>query len=88
MTRRETYFCVKIFCFLFLGIGAVPSTGVNFSSIDLEKDTLEMPKSSRSSIRDYEPWAERKKQVMMPIFDDCVIPKDNIELAQRYVKTY
>ncbi|XP_071147665.1 uncharacterized protein [Mytilus edulis] len=65
------------------GIGAVPSTRVNFSSIDLEKDTLEMPKSSRSSIRDYEPWAERKKQVMMPIFDDCVIPKDNIELAQR-----
>jgi hypothetical protein len=39
----------------------------------------------RSSVRDYEPWADRKKQLMMPVFDDCIIYNDNLELAQRYV---
>jgi hypothetical protein len=71
-------FCIPV-------ISTLPSSQRNFSQIDLEKDTLEMPRSSRSSVRDYEPWADRKKQLMMPVFDDCIIYNDNLELAQRYV---
>lgn len=68
---------------IFVGVHSLPSNQLNFSNIDLEKDTLEMPASGRTSVRDYEPWSQRKKQVMMPVFDDCVILNDSVELAQR-----
>lgn len=64
-------------------VQANPSSHLNFSKIDLEKDALEMPSSFKSSIRDYEPLSVRKKQLIMPVFDDCIIPTENIELAQR-----